>query len=443
MGKPFTALLAAAWLVFAAVVYIPDIGRGFVKDDFHWIDAGRAALAHPAAALQPSSPDFYRPLIAVTFAADYVVHGLDPQWYGYENFLLYAACALALWRLARTAGLTPPAAALAAFVWAINPHGINMAVIWISGRTALCLTLFAIVAAVATLRRQHLLAAAAVACALASKEEAVVLPFVLLAWSPDRRRALPALLLPLAVYFVARSQSAAFGPLTAPSFYRFTFAPGFVARNAFEYLDRGATAAFAVTALAAMASGARPSLDDRGRRLLLACACWFAGGYALTVFLPVRSSLYAVFPSVGAAVACAVLVESMAGRATAARAWLPLGAALAAVVVALSPVYSARNDRWVEPARLSQRTLRIVADRLQTGPANGTIVLADEPAVEPTFNQAFGVFARDAIRLETGRAFDAWIDPPPPDWRLAGIRPPAAVLARFELHRGAVVETPR
>jgi hypothetical protein len=431
-------------------VYIPDIGRGFVKDDFHWIEAGRRVAAHPAA-LFSAPQDFYRPLIAITFAVDARIHGLDPRWYGYENFLLYVACAVALWQLARTAGLAAPAAALAAFVWAINPHGINMAVIWISGRTALWLTLGALVAARSILRGRYLTGAVALACALAAKEEAVLLPIVVLCWtmllSPDGWRAsrwtiLAALLVPLGAYLIARTQSGAFGPMNAPSFYQFTIAPAVVARNAFEYLDRGATASLAVLAIAAIATGVRPSIDPRRRRLLLACACWFAGGYGLTLFLPVRSSLYAVLPSAGAALACAALVESMATAATVHRRWLPFAAALAAATLALLPVYSARNDRWVEPARLSQRTLLTLAPRLNGLPSDGAIVLEDEPAVEPTFIQAFGVFAGDAIRLETGRPFDAWIDPPPPGWQLSGLRAPSTVLARFELHHGSVVEAP-
>jgi hypothetical protein len=264
--------------------------------------------------------------------------------------------------------------------------------------------------------------------------------------SGSKARAIAALFIPLAAYLIVRARSAAFGPLSAPSFYQFTVAPGIVVRNAFEYVDRAATASLAVVAVAAIVLRVRPSVDRVRGPLLLACGCWFAGGYALTLFLPVRSSLYAVFPSAGAAMACAALVESMSARSMAAgrhRSWTLLAVTLASATLALVPVYSARNDRWVEPARLSQRTLQMLVPRLRTMSTEGAIVLADEPAVEPTFTQAFGVFARDALRLETGRPFDAWIDPPPPDWQLAGIQPPANVLARFELHHGAIVEAAR
>src|SRR5258708_31335695 len=182
-----------------------------------------------------------------------------------------------------------------------------MAVIWISGRTALFRTLGALVAPPAVLRRHVLAAAAAMACALAAKEEAVLLPIVVLCWTmllssdgwrASRWRILAALFVPLGAYLIARTQSGAFGPLNAPSFYQFTFAPAVVARNAFEYLDRGATAPLAVVAIAAIATALRPSIDPRPRRLLLACACWFCGGYGLTPLLQVPSDLYALLPSV-------------------------------------------------------------------------------------------------------------------------------------------------
>ena len=44
-------ILTIAWTLFVAAVYLPDVGRGFVKDDFGWVETGRAALDSPSQAL--------------------------------------------------------------------------------------------------------------------------------------------------------------------------------------------------------------------------------------------------------------------------------------------------------------------------------------------------------------------------------------------------------
>jgi hypothetical protein len=48
-------------LMVIAAVYLPDIGRGFVKDDFGWIRDARAGLSDPMDALR--QPGFFRPLV--------------------------------------------------------------------------------------------------------------------------------------------------------------------------------------------------------------------------------------------------------------------------------------------------------------------------------------------------------------------------------------------
>src|SRR4029077_13530166 len=100
----FTAILAVAWLLFAAAVYLPDVGRGFVKDDFGWVGAGRAALHAPSDALVPAAPGFYRPAGAFTFAADYLLHDVRPRGYGFTNLALYLLCIGAISLLGRAAG---------------------------------------------------------------------------------------------------------------------------------------------------------------------------------------------------------------------------------------------------------------------------------------------------------------------------------------------------
>jgi hypothetical protein len=442
------ALVAAAWIVFAAAVYLPDVGRGFVKDDFGWIAAGQRAARAPAAALLEPRIGFYRPLVDLTFAADTAAHGMNPRGYGLTNLALYAACVAAIWILGRALGLSAEAAAFGALVWAVNPHGINMALVWISGRTSLCLTLCAVLSAIALLKEQHAWMAVAVLGALASKEEAVALPFILLAWhallmkdGAARWRATVGVLAPLAVYAALRTHASAFTPGSAPPYYRFSFAPAAVLRNAVEYLDRGATIAVVATLIAAAALRVRPRLAGGGR-LLAACAIWFAAGYALTVLLPIRSSLYAVFPSVGAAIAGAALVEGMMRSPDIPRSRVVLLAAAMAMVALLAiPVYRARNGRYAQPARFSDRALHAIAEPAAAAPAGAAIVLHDVDDPLASFVAAFGSFASDAVKLESGRELNVWIDPPPGGWQLAGLHPPAPGTVAFEfgVDRGRIV----
>ncbi len=432
------AVAALTALLVIAAVYLPDIGRGFVKDDFRWIRDARAAIAEPSASIFPTTPDFYRPLVTWTFAADYRVHGLAARGYGFTNLALLLACAIAVWMLLREAGLTIAGASIGAFAWAMNPHGIAMAVVWLSGRTSLLLTLCATLSALAFLRRQRTAGAVMLFAALLAKEEATLLPFVLLAWlcllRRETRRDLwldvIAVALPLALYALLRLNTPALMPSTAPWFYQPSTSVAVLAANALQYVDRSLTLTVAIILLAwaIYRPRRRPSIP---MPMLLACAAWLAGGYALTVWVPVRSSLYAVFPSVGSALLCGAMIDAL----RAARAETPvldrwLAAALASYL-AFIPVLQSRNDRWVEPARLSARTLQTIAARPPDASATGVVVLQDEDAPFACFADAFGALAPLAVEQVTHVRRDVRI-------ALPGEPRIAPVAARYTLTHGRV-----
>lgn len=427
---------AAITLLVIAAVYLPDVGRGFVKDDFGWIRDARIGLVEPGRIVRPSHPGFYRPLVTAAFVADYVLYGVNARGYGFTNFALYLACVVAVWALLRAAGPSATAAAVATFAWALNPHGINMAVVWLSGRTSLLLTLCAVLSALAFLQRRRVTGSLFLFAALLAKEEATVLPFVVLAWllalRNERGRALmldvAAMGLPLLLYAALRAQTPALTPATAPWFYRPTTDLRLLTANALEYLDRGATIFALVTATAWIVY--RPRRFELPGRLVAASAVWFIGGYALTVWIPVRSSLYAVFPSVGSALLCAAAVDAIRSASAARRsadAWL---AAALASVLALVPVYQKRNDRWVEPARLSARAIAAMSASPPPG-VRGTVVLEDEDAQFASFTDAFGDFAGDAVHQATQRALAARIES-------GGARWTGPVAARYRLTRGRI-----
>jgi len=403
--------LVAGVLLSAALLlaYVPDLGHGFVKDDFGWIRGARIESASDAAALLTRNNGFYRPLVSATFALNYAVSGMAPLAYGVTNFALLLAGAALLFMVARRLSLPATPSALASALWAFNFHGINMAVLWVSGRTALLLSCAALASTLAVMSGRMMLGGAFCLLAMLSKEEAVVLPFLLACWLYPARRlsSMWPLLAALAIYLVLRLQSGAFWPATAPSYYRLTIQPSILFSNALEYLDRGATWPAAVALLVAIAARTRPTLAPGERRILALGALWFAFGYAITVFVPVRSSLYAVFPSIGACIAAAAVVAALI-RQQPGRALRTLAVA-SVIPLLLVPVYRARNVRLVAPADLSATVLRDVERAATPFPAGVRLVLIDDPSTRFTLDAAFGGLLPDALALTVGDQFEGEI----------------------------------
>jgi hypothetical protein len=433
-------LLTIASIVFIAAVYAPDVGRGFIKDDFTWIRTARAAAINPIMLIRQPDAGFYRPMVTLTFAFDYAVHGWKPRGYGWTNLALYVLCAGGVAALALAIGLSPRVAVLSGVLWGVNPHGVNMAVLWLSGRTALLLTSFSLLAATAFVREAYGAAAVLLACALLSKEEAVALPFILLTWAWIRwgRRppwpAVAAAVVPLVLYLWARSATPAMTPATAPSFYRLTADPLLVMRNIAEYFDRSTTLAAAAFALAALVYRTRPRVTAVERPALAMMGVWWLGMFAITIWLPIRSSLYAVCPSVAAATASALLIENV--RAAASRRLVALEPVLAVLLMATIPIYQIRDDLRVEAARVSERTLKEIERDLPALPATGVVVLHEDPEIH-VFREAFGDLATEALRTRFGREWDARIeDASPPSLGSGG------VIAEYWIRRGTIARAP-
>ena len=210
-----------------------------------------------------------------------------------------------MWRLAAALGLPVPARLVAAAIFALNFHGINLAVLWISGRTALLLGAAAVWAADALIQGRPMLAGGLALVAMLSKEEAVVLPLVFAAWAAirvevDARRRGPggdrrvlAGRAALVVYGLLRGRTTAMTFATAPGVYQARLDAGrFVETPSNTSIDRRPSRPL-VTLAAGLIAWRWPRLEAAERRVLAMAAVWFAGMFAITVWLPVRSSLYA------------------------------------------------------------------------------------------------------------------------------------------------------
>ncbi|HLG58293.1 MAG TPA: hypothetical protein VI485_23310 [Vicinamibacterales bacterium] len=445
----------AIYLVFGAVIlgavflacYLPDLGHGFIRDDFRWIRSSRSADLRQLVTLFSTNVGFYRPLVSVSFAADYAVWGLNPLGYGVTNLMFCVADAVLLFLLARRLTLPASAAAIAAGVWAFNFHGINMALLWLSGRTALLAALFALATAHAVLRGWRLAAGLLCLAAMLCKEEAVLLPALFVVFTGlDRWRAGPspvwrhvvgetwALWVALAIYAALRMHSGAFGPADAPSYYQFSFSPGLVWRNLGEYADRIATASVGVVIVLVAACGWKGhGFSDAERRTLLLAGIWIPAMCALTMFLPLRSSLYAVLPSIGASLAAGAFA-SRAARADGVR-FQRVAIALVVIVALTTPIYRSRNQRWVQPADLSTRLMQSIADATRGEGRTGRIVLIDSPGERLNLEAAFGGLFADAVALMLG---DGWMGEIAP----SDAPPPSSQALVFRLRNGELVPIP-
>ena len=432
---------AAAIALLFLFVYLPDVGRGFISDDFRWIAEGRIQVPADVWRVFTSNVGFYRPVVALSFAVDFAVWGSTARGYGVTNLILCMATAWALYGLARQMQLSAAASLVAAATWLFNLHAVNMSVLWLSGRTALLVTLFSLATAHAVFRGRMTLASVTCFLALLSKEEAVALPvlFTAVHFAEGGRLRGAARLLPLwaalAVYVALRWYSGAFWASDAPDFYQFTSSPALLLRNVAEYTDRAGTVGAVVAVALAVGTRVRlAQLLPAEARALRVAALWLPATFALTVALPVRSSLYALLPSIGTALAVAA-VASAAQRAAPTR-FARTTIALLILVALLIPVYRARNERWVQLAELSDRVTQTLVNDLAGRPP-GHVVLRDAPQDRFNLTSAFGNLLPEALQLWLGAGWTGEVVA-----SAADVRPTADFVYRLENGRLVPVRRP-
>lgn len=196
---PQAALFVA---VLACVAFLNSFAGEFVFDDIHEIarNPGLEPLVPPWHAMFVGNKLPARPLPYLTFAIDRAIWGVRPFGYHLTNLAVHVIAALALFDLVRLALLSPrlggrwcdravPLAMVIATIWAVHPLQ-TQAVTYVYQRIESLTGMFSLVAlaafAEAAVRgwpRSWLLAsAAATAAAMASKENAVILPFLVLSY---------------------------------------------------------------------------------------------------------------------------------------------------------------------------------------------------------------------------------------------------------------------
>ena len=411
-------------------VYLANAGHGFLLDDYDWVLHSRVRrLADIGPALGAWS-GFFRPVVAATFTVNEWMTGARPFGFAIGNIALALACAWAVSSLVRGFNLSWGASALAAFLWLMNLYFTRMAVMWISGRTALVVTICAAVSAGWVMRGRLLPGAIFLVLALFAKEEAVLLPVAVSIWIVLARRITGTAPVPLgrwigvsiaalALYLAVRNLTPALTPMNAPDYYRFTFDAGVVLRNIGEYADRSSTLAVGISLLAIILLGwSRPFAASRTRFAVSCGVAWTVVSLGLAYFLPVRSDLYAAVAGVGASLAAAAVIDPLWAHAPAVRRRRALIAAVLLPVL-MFPVYWQRTQRLARQARFASTTL-VDLESLTRDLSDGARVRIDDAVPEigtrvPTMAGGFGAQLSAAYELRTGRRLDLVLTSDIPD----------------------------
>ncbi len=188
---------AAGAVVLALVVYLPALGNGFALDDtgdiventtVHGLANTGEILTSPYRGRVPPGRSPYRPLTSLTYALNWSMGSGSPVPFHAFNVALHGANTALVTILLTTLGATPLLALLGGAVFAVHPVHVE-AVANSVGRGDALMALFVLLGALAYLRRFRSewarvgLVSLAYAMALASKENGVVLPALLVALS--------------------------------------------------------------------------------------------------------------------------------------------------------------------------------------------------------------------------------------------------------------------
>jgi hypothetical protein len=172
--------------IIAAGVYVASLGHLFVIDDHDLLERVIAAMQSPLDAWRTTGAfqAYYRPVFLTHLYLDNLVWGGAAWGFHLSNILLHGITAMLAFLFAERLLRNRWSAAIVALLFALHPsHTENVS--WVSGRTDVISALFSLIAlnALYDVRlkgstRAGVIAAAAYALAIMSKEVAVMVPVV-------------------------------------------------------------------------------------------------------------------------------------------------------------------------------------------------------------------------------------------------------------------------
>jgi hypothetical protein len=308
------------------------VGTGFVTDDFNWLESVVRSGKVEYLRSFTSTTGFFRPLVGLSFAIQYRLHGMNPKAYGLFNMFLHMLNTILVYLLLSQWEKSRPLALPATVLFGLNAKAANMAVGWISGRTTLMFSFFMLLSLYLFLKERHhslphyrplrfIFIFTSYMAALLSKETAVAVPifvFLFVVLNSNSNAGLPGVkerlkkgvvvtipfILPLMVYFLLRFNSDAFTPFNAPAYYSYTLAPYVLLKNISEYITRAGLLDMYTIIVFVIIGGIygfkrNPPAKRMDRSAPTLGLLWFLSFLLPVLPLTIRSDLYAYFPQIG------------------------------------------------------------------------------------------------------------------------------------------------
>jgi hypothetical protein len=329
MTARFATSVPVVTVLLVIAGYVPFLGGGFLTDDFAHLERLTSMPGVTAALTLPDAFGFYRPITQASLRLDLLLFARNAAGFRVVNLALHAGVLAAAFLLARLL-LGQRGALLAAMMFALTPKAHPIAVLWISARAELLMSVGALVAVTAWIvwsrhgRTGWLaVAAAAYAFAILSKESAVLLPALLLV-TPGATRPLKARALAVGGFcacatavFLWRHHLGALMPGSPDAHYSLAAPPARWIRNLRNYLGRMMPGPLSLMTLVAAASALSARATSVGRTLhfqfpvLIFALLWSLIFLAPVLPIAARSELYLYLPVFGLCLLAASMLESL------------------------------------------------------------------------------------------------------------------------------------
>jgi len=388
---------------YSAALFLPLIGRGFVHDDFVHLysvvfDPLRQGLT------KANGGPFYAPLAWLSYKIDWMLWGWNPLAFAAVNLTLHISNILLVYHLALRLYRSVIAARWAAIGFALLFPANTWAVMWISTRAHLIVTLFYLAAMLATVwyartERYRVIAFITIvsfsALAIFSKESAVTVPaaiaLILFSEKVTRKQIcisrsgviglFATLFAILLVYAGVRAQSGAI-PITFSGNlgYYYALSPKMLLEHLLRYGWRTygllTILAGAIT-LSQYFRGRTHYLRSLTRKDIFFSIALFTITIAPFILLPTRSGIYSYLPGIAAALLLGATARSLykSPLKSPARANVATLSPIIIVIVIYSSLTVGHSLRWKKMAETSAAVLhQIVAQQPRVEP-NALIIL--------------------------------------------------------------------